>query len=692
MSKASKKRECPAVGREISSGECGGNRISHYACPAECPYLPFAPANYSQLLDLEGKLDQESMDRLVEDAKDPWMMEEALQKARNHPNFHALHAFYVWNLFFARQADGLTCAERWERSAASGLKNDERTQLRAKMQTRVALLEIRQVVDHERLEAVDLLGDGATTLHLQDRGLAAVATRFSALLGWIYPLPHYWRLSGTAIVIPEMAQFDPREIATQIVSHLGGPGAEAETRLWLAENFVRFEEALTATGRMRRMQMLEGIDAKFGKAVYALQAPFSECRERLLELPDVATDSLSEPERNEGFADACVWFSTATDAGYGVPAGGRPISGRVLLGQSHWRLEAMGEKKLAVLRERFEAQLGSLVCFTGERVEDLGAVLAAKEPATDKSLVPPQLLENPTKIVMASSRLPSIPSGQTNDQVQAELLENDARRFLDDQIPALDNRTPREAARDAALRPRLILLVKQRIRQIDEQNLRTGESIDINWLPRELGLEELVIAPPPWRVPPPKYEDAPDERDVPRAPAAWLPPAPPLPAEPLSAEESIRRVNAGMDAFDSAADALDSLADAVILDHAYEIGSEFLGGNDIDIAVPFLLQAILALVPPGYQAPETSYESLEYAFLKNMQKILDAIKGSNPDGIMDHFQTCSQPNLMIGMAAQIMEMCIKGPKGARLKIEAQPAVLALVQSVIEELDRVLRLG
>jgi hypothetical protein len=253
MSKASKNRACPAVGREIPVSECVAHRHSAYACPATCPHDPFAPANYSRFLELEGKLDRQSMDYLMEHAADRPAMEKALQRAHSHPSLHAMHAWYEWNLFFAPGADGLTCCQRWEKTGFPELKSDQRFLLRAKMQTRIALVEIHRVLDGERAEAVDLLAPDAPPMRFQDRGLAGMAVRFASVLTWIYPLPHFWRLSGTAAVIPEISQFSPEEIVMEIVRHLGGPATADGARRWLAEHFLRFSDALTATSRLRRM-------------------------------------------------------------------------------------------------------------------------------------------------------------------------------------------------------------------------------------------------------------------------------------------------------------------------------------------------------------------------------------------------------------------------------------------------------
>jgi len=61
---------------------------------------------------------------------------------------------------------------------------------------------------------------------------------------------------------------------------------------------------------------------------------------------------------NEGFAEARVWFDLAAESSFGGEQA-RAVLGRILLGQTFWRLEAMGAERLARLRRNFEAPLAS---------------------------------------------------------------------------------------------------------------------------------------------------------------------------------------------------------------------------------------------------------------------------------------------------------------------------------------------
>ncbi|UCF89855.1 MAG: hypothetical protein JSW39_16275, partial [Desulfobacterales bacterium] len=64
------------------------------------------------------------------------------------------------------------------------------------------------------------------------------------------------------------------------------------------------------------------------------------------------------------------------------------------------------------------------------------------------------------------------------------------RKWLDETIPALDDHTPREAAADATLRPKLIDLI-HRLESMYHIALKNGEpAYDPSWMRSELGLED----------------------------------------------------------------------------------------------------------------------------------------------------------------------------------------------------------
>ena len=120
-----------------------------------------------------------------------------------------------------------------------------------------------------------------------------------------------------------------------------------------------------------------------------------------------------------------------------------------------------------------------------------------------EALVAPRLREDPIRLeVQTQRRELAVEDGSDVDlAVRMSLV----RSWLNESIPALGGKTPREAARDPELRPTLVHLVKDQVRSFDEANLRAGTTGDMNWALRDLSLDELIFPAPPWR-------EAPDRR------------------------------------------------------------------------------------------------------------------------------------------------------------------------------------
>jgi hypothetical protein len=700
MAKAAKRRMCPFLGREIPSGECGENRMSRYACPADCGHNPFAPANYSQLLEIEDELDRKTLAWMFSDASDRPALALAFRRAVETESPHAAHAFVSWRLFSRPEADGLTGAQRWERAGLRDLKNDERILFRAKMQMRVALLEVRRVMDGQCLEVIDLFSPGSAPLNVVDRSLARQAVRFAPILTWAFPLPYFWRLSGTALAIPDWGPFEPLEIVTELVRHLGGPAGPEPMRRWLAEHFVRLAEALGATANERRRRMFAQIDAKWGSAVYELRAPFAECRAALDAVAGLDNDELDEKERREGFAEARTWLDEDDNPALVLPAGGRPILGRVLLGQTFWRIEAMGGERLARLRGKLETRLGARVRFAGERLDDLGARMALDEPQREPTLVPPRLLEHAAQLQLMSSRLAQLPGG-SKEEMLADVEQAHLRAFPDQPVPALDGRTPREAARDPAMRPRLVRLMKSHVRGHDEENLRTGGTGDINWLLRDLGLDELDVPAPPLRPPPEPAEagdwDLPDDDDGPfyeedDKPGEGWPEPGPLPDEPFDLDEAARRLDTALNEFETAAGALDELdaSGATLIADANELTKGLFRDTEFSYLVTFLLQAWFSLVPPGCRAPRLRLPEMREAMLREMDLLATKVMPGPREALNRILSDCRQPSLLELLMARLIDEARKMPKNTRPSLEAQAPMVLVLKVVINELDHALR--
>lgn len=508
MSKVAKKRHCPALERVITSVECGEGRISKIACPVGCEHNPFDPANYELALEVEQRLSEKSTVWLLEHASELTTLREAMQRALREGALDVSNLLIGWHLFGVRDQAGLTCAERWQRTGFVGLRNDERVVFQGQMQSRVALLEVHRVLDAETTEAVDLLADPVVPLRICDRGLAAKANRFTVLVGSIYPLPFYWRISGAASVLPSMEPFDALEVVEETVRHLGGPTERPALVRWLFEHAARFMEAMRATALFRRRALISSLAAEWGTATYRPRQPLAALLARLDASSEVQRELLNRDEITDDRLVEYTWFDPTPGVELHV-TGSRPLLGSVRFGHSLCRLSAIGIDRLARLRHAFEQLMGGDVEFVSEIRDDMVDRFLREEPGFNEALVPPRLRENPQRLAIATSMLTQpTTSGSTPPSSEELLLEQD-RRFPDEPVPALENHTPRQAVADPRLRPRVIRLMKDRIRSLDERNRASGRQDDLNWLVRELGLTEILFDPPPPR--PPLPTDAEEE-------------------------------------------------------------------------------------------------------------------------------------------------------------------------------------
>ena len=163
------------------------------------------------------------------------------------------------------------------------------------------------------------------------------------------------------------------------------------------------------------------------------------------------------------------------------------------------------------------------------------------------------------------------------------------RDFADTPIPALDGLTPRAAVADPASRARLVQLMKGHVSRCDIQRRTRGEDFDLNPLLHELGLDELILPPPPLgHVEEEEYDDE-------------IPLDPPPPQELLEGDELESRLDRVI-ADEALWNRLDiRLAD--ILD-AFNDLSDKLNPNELEALQSTVLSALGALhpdQPPGYE-------------------------------------------------------------------------------------------
>lgn len=692
MSKAAKHRRCPAEGREISAAECGEGRNSRYACPATCEHNPFAPANYDQYLKLQEEVDGKLMHRLRAESSEARSSQISAQlgKATAEKDILEFHRLINWLFFHEKDTNGLTLGERWERAGMKELKNDQRVLARAKFKSRLSLIETRRIVNDSQVEAVDLLDTSGGPLLIQDRSLASIACRFQAYVCWTYPLPYTARVSGAVYLLPEFPDFTPLEVLMAAVQYLAGPMDQEAARLWIAGNLKRLQKSLTATLQVRRKQMLSALDADFIRTAYQLQKPLAECRNLLDAAPFVEHDSPTTHERSEGFSEARVWFESLPQENSAMPAA-RSALGRVLIGQSTWRLEAIGKVRTAAFRSGFETTMGDTVRYESEQVEDYTKTMREDSPEIDVALAIPRLLQQKQALGLVTSRVSTPLQHGSMDSVMSEAMREQDAEFLRSAVPMLDGRTPGEAAKDPVLRQKLILLMKRRICGTDEHNLRKGTTYDMNWVVQELALTEILIPPPPPRPRPTVFEDEEDYDD--EDPEDWddMPDAPALPDRPFTRAEARQRIEEAAHSLKTPEAAKAAMEDSgsELFEYMEKLLPNSFGEDDRGMMAMLLSVIWFCFVPEGTFGPMLDQKRLN----NELESVLAQLRKLGTDTEWDPETIrswCHQPHLLDLVMAQLYGILQSNGTDGEPVLEPHMPKILLVITAINEMDNAMR--
>jgi hypothetical protein len=171
-------------------------------------------------------------------------------------------------------------------------------------------------------------------------------------------------------------------------------------------------------------------------------------------------------------------------------------------GQSVWLWSGNNREGKQVLLGRFEAKGNSLEmeCNSARRAERGRALVEALAGGAIRHGT--TIHENMAAAVRDSIRAHFAGRGSDDSGKPDELphegqedltldaLARHYRQWLDEPIPALDGRTPRDAARDAGMRPRLVDLIHG-LEGLYQEALRKGDpAYDPSWMWSELGLAE----------------------------------------------------------------------------------------------------------------------------------------------------------------------------------------------------------
>ena len=144
-------------------------------------------------------------------------------------------------------------------------------------------------------------------------------------------------------------------------------------------------------------------------------------------------------------------------------------------------LETFTKQKYEFARKLLTKYFRKKLKFQREKIVDLARQVAEKDVDEIKS---------------SGRETAASPPGGIPPEVQAEILkrfyQDRYTRFLNEEIPALNGLTPRQAADDPESRELLLELMKEHLHGIESRNRTEGLEINIDFALKELGLENLI--------------------------------------------------------------------------------------------------------------------------------------------------------------------------------------------------------
>jgi hypothetical protein len=145
---------------------------------------------------------------------------------------------------------------------------------------------------------------------------------------------------------------------------------------------------------------------------------------------------------------------------------------------------AFGSQKFRFARKMIEKYLGACITFQVETENDLKEELRRRLNEREDKRVEPDFNEG----AEIKQEIPP----EIRAEVLSKFHEQHYRQFIDSPVPMLENKTPRQAARSGALRPKLLDLMKLHVHGIEERNQEDPcLNLTLDWVLDELGLEEL---------------------------------------------------------------------------------------------------------------------------------------------------------------------------------------------------------
>ena len=490
------KRHCPAVQAHICARCCGSKRGTDFTCPVDCEFYPFGIAGYDLWLNLNDALALKIAKRVISEVgelhfKSVLNSFPAAGASYREDQGEAAYLTVLHCLLVERDSDGKTLADRWEADGWAGLRPDEALMMKYQSGALVTITEIQKVVDHQRTECIDIFDTKKTPFILVDRSIARRVTRFSRILGWLTHYPHFSKLGQFCHEVPQLVYQEFLDLIREHSAEEGYPRDEGGFKAYMMEHLSGLLEFLAVMPQEKMRAIFKRMDSYHCVGTYDITGRREEIRRILEAKPDFEWDDREPDEGDSPDVEYYDWQrlgeSQEIEKEMAAPFRNQPGSeliggvGNIKLYEDKLVFEAFTRQLYDFGKEMIKRHFGKQVKLVDEEISEIAGKIADMYEDEDY----PQ--ERKPRDLSSEAIPPEVRA-----ELSKKFYEEHYARFLDDHIPALDGMTPREASGRPDARSMLVELMKEHIHGIDRMNREEGTDISIDFVLKELGLDELL--------------------------------------------------------------------------------------------------------------------------------------------------------------------------------------------------------
>lgn len=369
--------------------------------------------------------------------------------------------FLEWVWFDYLLHTGQTVAEYALDKYASEVGPGARQFLRAALAAPLRLLQVHSVEPGARVTVRDALDKGQPIVVTERRGSQQLV-RHHVMTSRIARYGDEAQFEGMNLLlkVADKAQIMAmvRRARRGVPRRYAGP--ERDRVLRMVSGAAIVAEVIELFDRPQPAVTVDGDDLVFAATIFSV-LDADAAQRRLDAEPRLERDEDSLTD--DGELARYAWLEQPHDSG-GEPT---RILGSVILSRKTMRVETLSMPRAKFAHGWFLSLVPKAIRFKGIQVKSREA--AAESARTRRGPSRPEL---PPEVVA---------------QIQRDYYEKHYRAWLDIPVPALGDRTPREAARIKSIRTTLVTLVES-IEVQAARSARDGGGFDIEFLRRELGL------------------------------------------------------------------------------------------------------------------------------------------------------------------------------------------------------------